>query len=55
MNEESKKIEKKVEKTEQEKAETANLSEQDLNKVSGGSYQPPKAGQIDKGGKDWGK
>ena len=30
------------------------LSEADLDKVAGGGgYTPPKAGQIDKGGKSW--
>ena len=51
MSEESKKIEK-AEQTEQE-VKPAELSQEELNKVAGGSYQPPKAGQIDKGGKSW--
>ena len=51
MSEESKKVEK-AEKNEQE-VKPADLSEQELDKVSGASYQPPKAGQIDKGGKSW--
>ena len=38
-----------AEKNEQE-VKLAELSEQELNKVAGGSYTPPKAGQIDKGG-----
>ena len=51
MSEES----KKVEQTEQtnEEVKPAELSEQELNKVSGAGYTPPKAGQIDKGGKSW--
>jgi hypothetical protein len=52
MSEETKKVEKKVEQTEQE-AKAAELPEEDLDKVAGGSYTPPKAGQIDKGGKSW--
>ena len=32
-----------------------NLSEAELDKVAGAGYTPPKAGQIDKGYKDWGK
>jgi hypothetical protein len=52
MSEESKKIEKTVEQTEQE-AKAAELPENGLDKVAGGGYNPPKAGQIDKGGKSW--
>ena len=51
MSEEIKKIEK-AEKTGQE-AKPAELSEEELNKVAGAGYTPPKAGQIDKGGKSW--
>ncbi len=29
------------------------LSDQELDVVAGGGYTPPKAGQIDKGGKSW--
>jgi hypothetical protein len=43
---------KKVEETEQEVKPTE-LSEKELEKVSGAGYTPPKAGQIDKGGKSW--
>ncbi|MGA2149864.1 MAG: hypothetical protein ABSH49_33475 [Bryobacteraceae bacterium] len=51
MSEESQKIEK-AEKTEQE-VKAAELSEEELNKIAGAGYTPPKAGQIDKGGKSW--
>jgi predicted ATP-dependent serine protease len=40
MNEESKKIEQKAEKTEQEKANAADLSEQELDNVAGGGASP---------------
>ena len=45
---------KKVEETKEEVKPTE-LSEQELNKVSGAGYTPPKAGQIPMPFKDWGK
>ena len=52
MNEESKKIEKSEQEAKQA-VEPTELSEQELGKVAGAGYTPPKAGQIDKGGKSW--
>ena len=53
MNEESKKIEKSEQEANQE-VKPAELAEQELDKVAGGAgWKPPKAGQIDKGGKAW--
>jgi hypothetical protein len=51
MSEETKKVEKIEQEVEEVKP--AELSEQDLEKVAGAGYTPPKAGQIDKGGKSW--
>jgi hypothetical protein len=44
MSEEGKNIEKKIEKTEQEKAQAIDLSEKDLEQVAGGAstYTPPE-------------
>jgi hypothetical protein len=52
MSEETKKAEQTEQEAKQE-VKPADLSEQELDKVSGAGYQPPKAGQIDKGGKSW--
>jgi hypothetical protein len=52
MSEEAKKSNQTEQEPEQE-VKPADLSEQELDKVSGASYQPPKSGQIDKGGKSW--
>jgi hypothetical protein len=52
MSEENKKIEETEQETKQE-VKSTELSEQELDKVAGAGYTPPKAGQIDKGGKSW--
>ena len=52
MSEEAKKVEQ-IGQEAKEEVKAPDLSEQDLDKVSGGGYTPPKAGQIDKGGKSW--
>jgi hypothetical protein len=52
MSKKSKNIEKKDTKI-TKAAKAPELSEQELDKVAGAGYTPPKAGQIDKGGKSW--
>jgi hypothetical protein len=52
MSEEIKKVEQ-IEKEAKQEVNPAELSEEELDKVAGAGYTPPKAGQIDKGGKSW--
>jgi hypothetical protein len=52
MSDEGKKIEKTEQEVEQE-VKTPELSEQDLEKVTGAGLAPQKAASVDKVGKSW--